>query len=76
MNRCGVLEGADSMPAKLFSKNTQDQQPELIAETRELIRRQPRQGVAAALLGMAERPDVTSWLSRIDVPTLPALMIL
>ena len=27
-------------------------------------------GIAAAQRGMAERPDVSAWLSQIDVPTL------
>lgn len=61
---------ADSMPEKLFSKRTQADRPKLIAETQDVIRRTPAEGVAAAARGMAARPDVTSLLSGIDVPTL------
>jgi len=37
---------------------------------RALIARQPAEAIAAALLGMAERPDSTPDLATIDVPTL------
>ena len=42
----------------------------LWADVREDIRRQPAEAIAAAALGMAERPDSTGDLPGIDVPTL------
>jgi pimeloyl-ACP methyl ester carboxylesterase len=56
-----------------------DQPPALLAEdapaelrerVRDIIARQPAEAIAAALLGMAERPDSTRDLASIDVPTL------
>jgi pimeloyl-ACP methyl ester carboxylesterase len=44
--------------------------PELRARVRALIAHQPASAIAAAALGMAERPDSTGDLARIDVPTL------
>jgi pimeloyl-ACP methyl ester carboxylesterase len=41
-----------------------------VEATREAILHTQPQGIAAALLGMAERPDVTSQLGEIDVPAL------
>lgn len=61
---------ADSMPEKLFSTRTHAENPELIAETQDVIRRSPPQGVAAAARGLAARPDVSAQLGAIDVPTL------
>jgi 3-oxoadipate enol-lactonase len=43
---------------------------ELWAAARDDIRRQPAEAIAAAALGMAERPDSTGDLPGIDVPTL------
>jgi pimeloyl-ACP methyl ester carboxylesterase len=44
--------------------------PELHVLVRGLIGDQPAEAIAAASLGMAERPDSTPDLARIDVPTL------
>jgi pimeloyl-ACP methyl ester carboxylesterase len=69
-----LIEGpkvvADSMLPKLFAPATAQQQPQVVEETREVILRTQPAGIAAALLGMAERPDVTSQLSAIDLPAL------
>jgi 3-oxoadipate enol-lactonase len=43
---------------------------ELWTRIRSWIRQQPAEGIAAAALGMAERPDSTGDLASIDVPTL------
>jgi pimeloyl-ACP methyl ester carboxylesterase len=47
-----------------------DAPPELQERVRASIARQPADAIAAALLGMAERPDSTPDLRTIDVPTL------
>lgn len=61
---------ADSMLEKLFAPTTDSEQPELVEATRQVILATAPEGLAAALRGMAERADATSWLPRIDVPTL------
>jgi len=62
---------ADMMIPKLFSAATQARKPELIAELRNIIIESEHvQGVAAAVLGMAERPDTTEVLRQLDVPFL------
>ena len=74
----GLLDGsltlvnvADMMIPKLFAKGTQEQKPELITELRNIIvETQLVQGVAAATLGMGERPDTTEVLRQLDVPVL------
>lgn len=62
----GIL--AETMPAKLFAAKNIGSEAD--TATREVIRRANPLGVAAAQLGMAARPDVTSQLAAIDVPTL------
>jgi 3-oxoadipate enol-lactonase len=61
---------ADTLLPKLFAPTTFKQQPQIVEETRQVILRTNPEGIAAALRGMAERPDVTSRLSKIDVPAL------
>ncbi len=54
-------------PPPLLSEHASD---ELWGRVRELIAGQPAASIAAASLGMAERPDSTPDLAGIDVPTL------
>jgi pimeloyl-ACP methyl ester carboxylesterase len=54
-------------PPPLLSEGAPE---ELWASVRRTIGAQPAEAIAAASLGMAERPDSTSDLPRIDVPTL------
>lgn len=61
---------ADTMPEKLLSQTTLESGPGLVGRVRTLMRDQPRQGVAAALLAMRDRPDRTAELARIARPTL------
>jgi len=44
--------------------------PALLARVKEIIAAQSAQAIAAAAMGMAERPDATPDLASIDVPTL------
>ncbi len=57
---------ADAPPPLLAEDATQD----LVERVRAWIADQPAEAIAAALLGMAERPDSTPDLPTIDVPTL------
>lgn len=61
---------ADAMLPKLFAPNGNIRERAWVTQTRDVIMRTPPAGIAAALLGMAERPDVTSQLATIDVPSL------
>jgi pimeloyl-ACP methyl ester carboxylesterase len=54
-------------PPPLLSQSAPE---DLWAYVRQLIADQPADAIAAASLGMAERPDSRSDLPRIDVPTL------
>ena len=63
-------EGSDFLlenPPPLLSD---DASPELRSRVRDMIAGQPAGAIAAAALGMAERPDSSSDLPTIDVPTL------
>jgi 3-oxoadipate enol-lactonase len=62
-------EGSGPMaenPPPLLSEGAD---PTLWERVKEIIRRQPGEAIAAASLGMAERPDSTPILPTIDVPT-------
>ena len=61
---------ADGMLDKLFAAETRQRRPDLIEATRRVMLAASPQGVAAALRGMAARPDVSAWLPQIDVPAL------
>jgi len=66
-----LADVADTMIPKLFAAVTHERKPELIAELRSIIiESQHIQGVAAAALGMAERPDTTEVLQQLNVPVL------
>ncbi|MCA9078318.1 MAG: alpha/beta fold hydrolase [Planctomycetaceae bacterium] len=69
-----LKEGPDFLASglidKLFVKQTREQQPEIIEQTKEVIRSTDPRTVAAASRAMAARPDVTTRLPAIDVPTL------
>jgi pimeloyl-ACP methyl ester carboxylesterase len=61
---------AEPMLRRLFAPETWQKMPERVDALRRVIHHASPRGVAAALRGMAERPDVTTWLPEIDVPTL------
>ena len=60
----------EQMLPKVMSSYSRARQPLLTAEVRRAMVKATPAGVAAALLGMAQRPDMTAELSKIDVPTL------
>lgn len=61
---------ADSMLPKLFSPNSHAYLAHAVDKTREIILQTPPEGIAGALLGMAERPDVSERLPTMNIPTL------
>ncbi|RCS40766.1 alpha/beta fold hydrolase [Bremerella cremea] len=66
----GMGDVPDNMLPKLLSDATRTDQPKVVALLREMILRQDPRAAAAAQRGMAQRPDVTSWLPEISLPTL------
>ncbi len=59
-----------AMLGKLLGSDAADKRPECVEKTRQMIHRASRAGAAAALGGMATRPDVTAQLGQIRIPTL------
>jgi len=69
-----LAEGPDPLVAamltKLLGPDTFAQRPQFVEQVRQMIGRATPAGAAAALGGMADRPDVTEWLGQIKLPTL------
>jgi pimeloyl-ACP methyl ester carboxylesterase len=61
---------AEGMLPKLFAPNTAKDQPQIVETTRQVMMRTKPEGIAAALHGLAQRPDVTEQLPKMDVPAL------
>jgi len=66
----GSSVAADAMLPKFFASGTQHEQPQLVDRVRAMIERNQPAGIAAALEGMAIRPDARELLPTIDVPAL------
>lgn len=66
----GTSEMAGEMPKKLFADQTFAEAGELVTATADVISRTDRMTVAGALVGMAQRGDMTGELPSIHVPTL------
>jgi len=66
----GASVVADAMLPKLFASQTATKHPALIAETKDVILKTSPVGIAAALRGMAQRPDLTGRLHEFNVPAL------
>ncbi len=66
----GPAAAADAMMPKFFAPRTELDNKAVVEETRAAILRASPRGIAAALAGMAARPDVTAWLPEIATPTL------
>lgn len=66
----GMAGIADTMLPKLLSPKTVARNPAVVARVRELILKTNPEGAAAALRGMAQRRDQTSFLSRVVAPAL------
>lgn len=61
---------ADTILPKLLAPQTLAQRPQIADRLRKIILASDPRGLAAALRGMAERPDSTAILPYIDCPTL------
>lgn len=60
----------ESMLPRVLGETTQRQQPEVVEQVRRVMMNSDARGIAAALRGMAERPDMTASLAEIRCPTL------
>jgi len=68
--RAGTQYVAEAMLPKLFSPDTFANNAACVEFVRRKILAASPPGIAAALRGLAIRPDATPWLSAIDLPTL------
>jgi 3-oxoadipate enol-lactonase len=66
----GAAVAFDAILPKAISPKTAEQRSAVVADLRTTVLHNKPAGIAAALLGMAERPDCTELLPAIDVPTL------
>lgn len=66
----GVAPVVSAMLPKLVSMSTRLERPQVVEEIRAMMERQPPEGMARALLGMAGRQDAGPGLARIDEPVL------
>ena len=60
----------EAMLPKLLAPRTLAERPEVVARVQGWMRAAPREGIAAALRGMAARADSSTLLASIDLPTL------
>lgn len=60
----------ETMLPKLFGQPTVQNRPEVVESLRGVMLSTDRRAIAAAARGMAQRPDVTTMLGRIDCPSL------
>jgi YbgC/YbaW family acyl-CoA thioester hydrolase len=68
--REGVAAVGDRVLPQMLAPATYDAQPEVVAEVREMMRRYTVPGLVGALRALRDRPDSTSTLGTIRVPTL------
>ena len=66
----GPAAVAERMLPRLLGRTTQQTQPQLVQEVREMILRAPAHGIAGALRAMRDRSAATDLLGTINVPTL------
>ncbi|MCC7424069.1 MAG: alpha/beta fold hydrolase [Planctomycetaceae bacterium] len=66
----GAGQLAESMQQRLFAPSTLASQPDVVEAVRKMMLGTKPEGIAAALNGMADRPDSTPLLASIRVPTL------
>jgi len=60
----------ETMLPRLFCETTRQQRPEVVEGLRRVMMANSPHGIAAAALGMAQRPDMTAALAEIRCPTL------
>jgi len=68
--REGPSPVADAMLPKLFAGETRERRPDLVEAMRTVMLANKPEGIAAALRGLAQRPDVTDLLPELEVASL------
>lgn len=68
--RSGASALVDKMIPKLLGPVTQQTKPQVVERVRTMIEGNNAEGIARALIGMAERADSTELLARIECPAL------
>jgi 3-oxoadipate enol-lactonase len=68
--KSGAAEAAKVMLPKMFAPATWEAKPELVERVRNMMHGNTPAGIAAALGGLAARPDSRELLKTIDVPSL------
>lgn len=66
----GIQPVVEAMLPKLLSEATQIERPEVVQSVAAIMKRSSPEAVAAALRGMAVRPDVTELLPSLNIPAL------
>ncbi len=68
--REGPAPLVESMLPRVLGETTRRERPQMVEALRRTMMANPPQGIAAALRGMAQRPDMTAALLEIRCPTL------
>lgn len=66
----GAAAVAETQIAGMLGKTTREKRPDIVARTRIMMERAPVAGLVGALTAMRDRPDSTSTLAGVHVPTL------
>ena len=66
----GVVAIVETMLPRMFSPKNYESRPKLVRWTREIMGKNTSEGIIGDLFGLRDRPDSTSTLSQIRVPTL------
>ena len=66
----GMAGIADAMLPKLLTPETVSKRPEVVKRVRDMMLKTKPQGAASALLGMAEREELSEFISTVRVPTM------
>jgi len=66
----GARAVAERLLPRLVGRSTQQTQPHLVEQIREMMAQAPTAGIVGALLAMRDRPDATPLLGAIGLPTL------
>ena len=68
--REGTRQASQEMVQKLFAPSSRDARQPFVNDMLHVMTRTAPETIAAALRGMAQRPDVTGWLADIQCPVL------
>ena len=70
VSKTGSRPVADTMVQKLFFQPDEPAKKQIVEPVYDVMLRTKPESIAGGQLAMAERPDATSWLAEIELPTL------